>query len=61
MWLAPGPEQGAKLAAPIAHSKLEPGSEEWKVKVGDGLDVRPEGPESIVVSGGVESTVCQSG
>src|SRR5689334_6815970 len=53
------PEQGAKLAVPVSieHSKLEPPSEEWKVKVGVGLLVRPAGPESIVATGGVVSIV----
>ena len=56
---APGPEQGPKLGVPVSieHWKLEPASEEWKVKVGVALDVGPEDPESIVVSGGAESSV----
>ena len=37
----------------ILHSKLEPGSEEEKAKVGVASLVGPEGPESIVVLGGV--------
>ena len=35
----------------ILHWKLEPASEEEKVKVGVGSLVRPEGPESMMVSG----------
>ena len=44
------------------HWKLAAGSEE-KVNDGEALLVRPEGPESIVVSGGVASTVklCEAG
>ena len=40
---------------PTLHSKLEPDSEEEKVKVGVGSLVRPDGPEPTVVSGGVMS------
>ena len=39
------------------HSKLEPGSEEEKPNDGEGSLVGPDGPESIVVWGGVASTV----
>ena len=59
MWVAPGPEQGPKAGVPVSseHSKLEPDSEEWNSKVGVGSLVVPVGPASIVVSGGVVSTV----
>ena len=40
----------------IEHSKLAPGSE-LKVKVGVGSLVRPEGPESMLTTGAVVSTV----
>ena len=39
------------------HSKLEPGSEEEKLKLGAGLLVAPLGPPTIVVFGGAVSTV----
>jgi hypothetical protein len=39
------------------HWKLDPDSGEENVNVGVGSLVVPEGPESIVVSGGVASTV----
>ena len=48
---------GTKAPASTLHSKLEPGSEEEKPKLGVGSLVVPEGPESIVVSGAVVSTV----
>ena len=57
VWVAPGPLQGAKAAESKRQAKLDPASEEWKEKLGEGLLVGPEGPESIVVSGGVESSV----
>ena len=59
VWVAPGPEQGSKLGVPVSieHAKLDPASEEWKAKLGVVLVVDPEGPESIVVSGGAESSV----
>lgn len=55
VWLAPGPEQGAKPVPSTRHSKLKPASEELKVKVGLLSVVVPWGPESIRVSGGVVS------
>ena len=55
VWVAPGPLQGPKAAESKRQAKLDPASEEWKEKLGAGLLVGPEGPESIVVSGGVES------
>ncbi len=57
VWESPGPEQGPKGAASKRHWKLEPGSEEEKVKDGVESLVSPEGPVSIVVSGAVESSV----
>ena len=56
MWVLPGPEQGPKAAESKRHWKLEPGSEEEKAKVGVASAVEPEGPESIVVWGSVESS-----
>ena len=38
------------------HSKVEPGSEDEKLKAGVSSLVRPLGPESIVVCGAVVST-----
>src|SRR5438034_114803 len=55
VWVSPGPEQGANGSESKRHSKLEPGSEDENPKVGVGSWVVPEGPESIVVSGGVVS------
>ncbi len=59
MWVAPGPEQGPKDGDPdpSEHSKLEPASLEWNAKVGVASLVGPDGPLSIVVWGGVPSTV----
>ncbi len=57
VWASPGPEQGPKAAASKRHWKLEPGSEEEKLNDGVLSEVVPEGPESIVVSGAVESSV----
>ena len=57
MWVLPGPVQGPKAAESKRHWKLEPASEEEKPKVGVASAVDPEGPESIVVSGAVESSV----
>ena len=51
VWLFPGPEQDAKAAVSIRHSKVEPGSLEENVKVGVLSAVGPVGPESIVVWG----------
>ncbi len=57
VWV-PDPEQGAKAAASIRHSKVAPGSSfEEKVKVGVVSLVGPLGPVSIVVCGAVVSTV----
>src|SRR6185437_2661092 len=56
VWLLPAPEQGPNGAESKRHWKLEPGSEEEKPKVGVASLVEPEGPESIVVSGGSSST-----
>ena len=57
-----GEEQEAKLAESRRHWKPAPGSGEEKPKVGVGSPVAPEGPESIVVSGGVvSSSVLESG
>ena len=54
-----GLEQGWKSGVPVSseHSKLDPGSLEWKVKLGVGSLVVPCGAESIVVSGALVSTV----
>src|SRR5690242_5298386 len=54
----PLPEQGPKLGVPpsIEHSKARPGSE-LNVKVGVASLVSPDGPESILTTGGVVSTV----
>ena len=54
----PAPEQGPKSGVPVSieHSKPAPGSE-LKVKVGVGSLVCPEGPESIVTTGAVVSTL----
>ena len=41
----------------LKHSKLDPGSEESKLKDGLGTLVRPLGPPVIVVVGGAVSTV----
>ena len=57
MWVAPGPLHGAKASESKRHSKVEPASEEEKVKVGVGSLVPPLGPPVIVVSGGTVSTV----
>ena len=57
VWVSPGPEQAAKASASTRHSKLAPASPEEKPKVGVVSVVRPLGPESIVVFGGVVSTV----
>ena len=56
VWLSPGPEHGAKGSESKRHSKVEPGSVAEKVKVGVSSAVTPVGPESICVSGGVESS-----
>ena len=55
MWVAPGPEQGPKLAVPVSieHSKVEPASVEWKAKLGVVSLVVPCAAESMIVSGGV--------
>ena len=52
------PEQGPKAGVPVSieHSKPAPASE-LKVKVGVESLVRPEGPESMVTTGAVVSTV----
>ena len=52
-----GEEQVAKAPESRLHWKVEPGSLEEKPKLGEGLVVVPVGPEVIVVSGGVVSTV----
>src|SRR6266496_3923271 len=54
--VSPGPEQAPNGSESKRHSKLAPGSEE-KPNDGEALVVSPEGPESIVVSGGAVSTV----
>ena len=56
MWVS-GELQAANEAESKLHWKLEPASEEEKLKVGVASLVSPEGPESIVVSGSVASTV----
>ena len=48
---------GAAGAASTLHRKLEPGSLAEKAKLGVRSRIEPLGPESIVVSGGVVSTV----
>ena len=57
---AAGEEQAAKAAPSSEHSKLEPPSEEAKAKLVDSALVVP-GPDEIVVSGGVLSTVTATG
>ena len=52
-----GARAGTEGSPSKRHWKLEPGSEQEKVKVGVELLVAPAGPESIVVSGAVESSV----
>ena len=54
----PLPEQGPKLAEPVSieHSKLAPGSE-LKVNVGVASLVSPDGPESMLTTGALVSTV----
>ena len=55
MWVGAGPEQGPKPAVPVSieHSKVEPASVEWKVKVGAESLVAPVGrPSRSSVSGG---------
>ena len=52
-----GDEQAANEPPSTLHSNVEPASFEEKLKVGVGLLVGPEGPESIVVSGGVVSVL----
>jgi hypothetical protein len=44
-----------KAALSRLHSKLEPASVEEKLKLAEELFTVPDGPESIVVSGGVVS------
>lgn len=46
-----------KLPPSTRHSNVEPGSLEENMNVGVGSVVVPDGPESIVVSGGVVSTM----
>ena len=55
----PGPEHAPQSGVPVSieHSKVEPDSEEWNSKVGVASLVRPVGPESIVATGAVVSTV----
>jgi hypothetical protein len=57
VWV-PVPEHVPKLGVPVSieHSKLAPASE-LKEKVGVESLVRPDGPESMLTAGGVESTV----
>ena len=52
-----GEVHGAHSPASILHSKVAPASVAVKVKVGSGLVVIPDGPESISVSGAVVSPV----
>jgi hypothetical protein len=52
-----GEAHAANGAVSSEHSKVDPVSVAENVKVADVLAVRPFGPESIVVSGGVTSTV----
>ena len=56
VWLVPGPEQAAKGWESKRHLKVEFDSLDAKLKVGVWSVVDPEGPEVIVVSGGVESS-----
>ena len=57
MCVAPGPLHGANAALSKRHSKVPPASVAWKPKVGVWSGVVPDGPESMIVSGGVVSTV----
>jgi hypothetical protein len=50
-----GEEQALKASPSMEHSKVESGSVEEKAKSAELLLTVPEGPESIVVSGGVVS------
>ena len=50
-----GEVQLAKAPPSTAHSKVEPVSLEWNVKVGVLSPVAPDGPVSIVVSGALTS------
>src|SRR5581483_5307400 len=52
-----GEPQAANDPESTRHSKLDPDSEEENAKVGVASLVVPAGPESIVVSGAVVSTV----
>ncbi len=52
-----GEVQAAQAPESSLHSNEEPASEEPKPKLGVRLLVAPEGPEVIVVSGAVASTV----
>ena len=52
-----GLEQEVNTAPSTEHSKVEPPSLEENSKVGEASLVGPEGPSSIVVSGGTVSTV----
>ena len=57
MCVAPGPEHGAKETASKRHSNVEPASFDENPNVGVASLTRPDGPVSIVDSGGVMSTV----
>jgi hypothetical protein len=57
LWLAPGPEQGANGWESKRHLKVELAWLEENWKVGLWLVVELGGPEVIVVSGGVESSM----
>jgi hypothetical protein len=50
-----GELQGLQAPESMRHSKLEPFSLALKLKLAEVAPVDPEGPESIVVSGGVVS------
>jgi hypothetical protein len=56
VWLAPGPEQAANGSESNRQRKVDPASLDENVKVGVESAVRPVGPESICVAGGVESS-----
>ena len=59
VWAAPGPLQAVKAAPSIRHSNVDPDwvAENPKVGVLSAIVLPSDGPESIVVSGGVASTV----
>jgi hypothetical protein len=46
----------AHASPSMRHSKLEPGSFEENVKLAESVATVPDGPESIVVSGGIRSS-----